>query len=308
MLWAITAYYNPQDYRRRRENYDHFAQSLQRSDVPLLTVELAFGDQPFALPAGPHIIRKRAADVMWQKERMLNIALDALPPDCKCVAWLDCDIRFQDCRWAQHATALLAWHPLVQLFKTVARLGPTADDPIDRREGVIFRAQHGDALHDPLRVRGHPGYAWAAQRELLQRMRFYDVMIIGGGDNAISHAALGTYPNRPAPLLDKINDTQFEHYRQWARRFEQQVAGRVAYLDTTIEHLWHGTQKDRRYGRRQRGLIQFDFDPTRDLRLAGNGCWHWATDKPQMHQYVRDYFETRNEDAQPHCSKHRPDL
>ena len=39
-LWAITSYYNPLAYRRRRENYRIFRQRLK---VPLLTVELAYG-------------------------------------------------------------------------------------------------------------------------------------------------------------------------------------------------------------------------------------------------------------------------
>ena len=38
-LWAITAYFNPFGYRRRRENYGLFRKNLE---VPLLTVELGY--------------------------------------------------------------------------------------------------------------------------------------------------------------------------------------------------------------------------------------------------------------------------
>jgi hypothetical protein len=39
-LWAITSYFNPMKYQRRRANYRLFRERL---GVPLVTVELAYG-------------------------------------------------------------------------------------------------------------------------------------------------------------------------------------------------------------------------------------------------------------------------
>jgi len=47
-LWAITCYFNPVGYRRRLQNYRTFRQRLK---VPLVTVELSFG-QEFQLSSG----------------------------------------------------------------------------------------------------------------------------------------------------------------------------------------------------------------------------------------------------------------
>lgn len=41
-VWAITSFYNPIGYRRRRENFDHFRRRL---NVPLVAVELGFGEK-----------------------------------------------------------------------------------------------------------------------------------------------------------------------------------------------------------------------------------------------------------------------
>ena len=62
-LWAITSYYNPLGYRRRRANYRTFRERL---NVPLLTVELAFGPD-FELKEGEAdiLIRRRGGDVLW---------------------------------------------------------------------------------------------------------------------------------------------------------------------------------------------------------------------------------------------------
>ena len=38
------------------------------------------------------LIQLRGRDVMWQKERLLNLALRALPDECRKVVWVDCDV------------------------------------------------------------------------------------------------------------------------------------------------------------------------------------------------------------------------
>ena len=91
-LWAITCYFNPMRYQRRLANFRIFRDRLQ---LPLVAVELAYG-QEFELQAqdAEILIQLRDGAVLWQKERLLNIALQALPSSCHRVAWLDCDIFF----------------------------------------------------------------------------------------------------------------------------------------------------------------------------------------------------------------------
>src|SRR5262245_59277853 len=97
-LWAISSYYNPQGYWRRQQNYRLFRQHLT---VPLLTVELTF-DGRFELSGDDAdlMVRCTGGDVMWQKERLLNIALARLPTNCEHVAWIDCDVVFERKNWA----------------------------------------------------------------------------------------------------------------------------------------------------------------------------------------------------------------
>src|SRR3974377_2142226 len=96
-LWAITCYFNPMRYRRRLINFRIFREYLK---VPLVVVELAFGPE-FELQAqdAEILIQLRGGAVLWQKERLLNVALQALPKDCHKVAWLDCDIVFKALDW-----------------------------------------------------------------------------------------------------------------------------------------------------------------------------------------------------------------
>ncbi len=56
--------------------------------------------------------------------------------------------------------------------------------------------------------------------------------------------------------------------------------------------------RNRRYGGgRYEGLRRFRFDPYEDIAIDEDGCWRWASDKPQMHQYIKEYFPSRREDG-----------
>src|SRR5215211_7187453 len=122
-LWAITSYFNPMRYGRRLANYHTFREPLK---VPLLTVELSFGANDFDLREGEAdvLIQLRGRDVLWQKERLLNVALGELPSECTKVVWLDCDVIFGDDSWAEKVSGLLDEFVLVQAFSRVHHLPP----------------------------------------------------------------------------------------------------------------------------------------------------------------------------------------
>src|SRR5277367_5771091 len=91
-IWIISCFYNPNAYVTKPENFNKFIERIEASGLHYLIVECAFGKQPFSLKKDRRIIRLRTTDIMWQKERLLNIALDHLPEKCKKVVWLDCDV------------------------------------------------------------------------------------------------------------------------------------------------------------------------------------------------------------------------
>ena len=96
-LWVVASYYNPVGYKRRLQISGPFAGV---SNAPLMVVELA--------RAGSHELSKDDADIVlsltgedriWQKERLLNIGIGELPRHVEYVAWVDCDVIFDDEGW-----------------------------------------------------------------------------------------------------------------------------------------------------------------------------------------------------------------
>ena len=95
-FWGITVFFNPTGYKNKIENYRRFRESSKKQGLNLLCVELAFGGKNFEVSKedADILVQLRGGDILWQKERLLNIGLERLPKDCDKIAWLDCDIIF----------------------------------------------------------------------------------------------------------------------------------------------------------------------------------------------------------------------
>ena len=305
-IWAITCYFNPCGYRRRRQNYQVFRRHL---DLPLITVELSYGDFELSPAAADLLIQLRGHDVMWQKERLLNVACAALPSRCRYVVWLDCDLVYLDADWPQRTAAALQHCPLVQPFSEVREWGPgggplAADRDVQRRRSSLVAMINSRQLPTSifgcsgasLRFNYAPGFAWAAHKWLLERHRLYDAMILGSGDKVIAGAAFGQVDRLARSL--RFGPPQQRHFRDWADAFHRAVGTRIGHVDAQLGHLWHGKLCHRGYSQRHIDFARFKFDPYRDITVDdASGCWRWNSSKPAMHRYVRDYFTTRREDG-----------
>lgn len=308
-LWTITSYFNPVGYRSRRQNYRIFRKHVQ---VPLIAVEHSMTGR-FELDdsAADIVIRLDGGDVMWQKERLLNVALDALPGACRAVAWLDCDVVLLDPDWPSNSLAKLEDAILVQPFSSAyeVRLTGKGDRlpvaPVSRARSS-FAARYAKKELSPEEIRTwrmgddpvpiHCGYAWVGRVEPLREHGFYDASVLGGGTREFAATAIGEIdslvqcrPRSPA---------QLKHFLAWARGWVSAVDGRVDYLEGELLHLWHGETADRGYGKRYAVLAEFDFDPYTDITVTDGGCWRWATPKTAMHERVARYFTARREDGE----------
>lgn len=318
-LWAVTSYFNPARWRRRLENYRHFRRHL---GLPLLSVELGF-DGCFDLGAGDaeRLLRFQQGDVMWQKERLLNLGISALPEHVTHVAWIDCDIVFEREDWWRDALAVLEHCAAVQPFERVVHLGPEASrdfapermcDP----SAVIFAREVAAA--DYLRRRGQraacggrlpgrqddghhdvvaKGVAWVARRALLQRVPLFDRAILGGGDSAVLAGFLGRGEQFVRDLPEGRRRNLGADYLRWAERAHQATQGRIGAIPGRAGHLWHGSIAQRGYDERHQILAEHAFDPVRDLRASASGPWLWADPGSALAHRVRAYFASRCEDG-----------
>src|SRR4051794_9228718 len=98
-LCVITSYYNPEKYQTKFTNYQKFSEIIRKSGIAIYTIELAFGDNEYEVPKGPDVVQLRGGDILWQKERLLNLLLAYIPLRYTKVAWIDCDVLFVNKNW-----------------------------------------------------------------------------------------------------------------------------------------------------------------------------------------------------------------
>ncbi len=305
-MWAITSYFNPVGYKRRLANYRTFRQNL---GVPLVAVELSF-DGRFELAAGDAdvLIQLCGGAVLWQKERLLNVALKSVPAAVSTIAWLDCDVVFDRPDWADAANAQLKTCNVVQLFSDLVDLG--RDDALERRHeippsahgvvGLISENRFGQADVMPSARKNKRGFtqgglAWAIRRPILEQHGLYDAMIAGGGARAQVRALYANFD-------EHVNATHFtaaqrDHYLQWAVPYHRAVGARVGHVAGRIYHLWHGEIDNRNYDGRHRTLAEHNFDPNADIAVGANGAWQWARPRPDLEKFLASFFIGRAEDG-----------
>ena len=218
------AFYNPAGYGTKTDNYASFCKGLADAGVPLLTVELAFGDTPFELAPGDaeRLVQLRGGDVLWQKERLLNLGVAALPDDCDKVAWLDCDVLFARRDWAARTAKLLETYVASSRSRTASAFLPGSNTcepamlPFGFGQNELFYgiawgvSTNGRGSLANYRDHGHTGFAWAARRDLLSRHGLYDTNVLGNGDTDIAHAMFG---NASYWGLQKLGERGRAHLR-----------------------------------------------------------------------------------------------
>lgn len=318
-LYVVTSVFNPRRFSSRVRLYQHFARWLQRQGIPLLTVEIAFGDRPHVVTqaADPWHLQLRTNSELWHKERGLNLGLQRLGqlvPDWEHVAWIDADVKLARDDWAEEAVHLLQHYAVLQLFGEAVSLDPSHHQIFLARSILRNYEDHGEidwydhpgltfrdrkvilpyAGQGPVRA-GHPGLAWAFRRAELDRVgRFLDICVNGSGD---LHMA-GCFTGRPDLALPReLHPNYRGAILRYGERCERHIKRNVSYMPGLISHYWHGKAKERGYEERGGLLVKHRFDPVQDLVQDSQGLYAWSGDKLALEYAVRKSLSARNEDS-----------
>lgn len=305
-LWGITTYFNPVGYENKYRNFRLFRSASRRQGLKLAAVELVLqGGAPVLQPddADMHVVvHGGAANVLWQKEALMNIGLQHLPADCRYVAWLDADGLFVNDDWIAEACAGLETFCVVQPYSRFVQLPPGCDDPADLEPvGDDPTAEPGFGWGYSTHGRGwvHPygrtGNAWAARRDVLDRHGFYDKLILGDADSFMAYAFTGR-DRFLSWFAEDFPPALIADYEKWAAGVFQDVRGNVGHVNGDLYHLWHGRVTTRYYADRRQILKRNDYHPGRDIRKNSEGVLEWATDDRLFRAGVAEYFRQRRED------------
>jgi hypothetical protein len=302
-LAVITTYYNPVRYKTRSVNFELFRQHMKDSGVQLLTVECTFGEETPELSVSDDVIHLKSDSLLWQKERLLNIAAAALPQEVDAVAWIDGDVIFDNENWVQETLDVLDEAPIAQLFTTCLRqeedgTSGIVPDTSESFASVMNRFPESITLNR-YDIHGHTGYAWAMRREIFDEVGLYEHAISGSADHFMAHAIFDDYNFCITNAL--MNDNvQIEHLKAWGKRFYALTQGKIGCVKGQLRHLWHGTHKNRNYFNRMHQITKLGYNPNTDLIIEDGKPIEWDADlnKPALVEYFVGYFTSRKEDGE----------
>ncbi len=303
-MWAITTYFNFAGYQSKLKNYRQFRQEL---GIPLLTIEFSL-DGKFELTSqdADMLIQIDGGAMLWQKERLINIGIDALPENVENVAWIDCDIIFDNPHWHKEAIEILQHQKIIQLFSYAFYLDKDETNPsLDKeykkvKSSVLGVSKEGRKAYlsenedsrkiDPL----HPGFAWAARKDYLKQNKLFDKAIIGGGDSLLVCALFNEHK-----FLSDIfgfSSNMKSNYIEWGDAIYKSTEGKVGLISGNVYHLWHGDLKNRKYFQRYEDLSNIGYHPDLDICINHNGAITWKRERPDLERYMKEYFAGRRED------------
>jgi hypothetical protein len=262
-LGVIVAYFDSARARPRLDAFERLTSELEAMGLPWRAAEGSVDDMAFELPPAEGLFRARSAHALWQRERLLNLALRSLPAICTKVVWLDGDVEFENSNWSDATSRRLDQCAIVQPFERVRLLGVGGNH-------VVVPGFAASLVGDPsLSIHGHPSIAWAARRDLLERHGLYDACVVGGGDHWMTHAFAGDWDGPCAQRLLPEDTPGRAHAVRWAEAVYPCVRARIGFVEGTAVCNW------RRPFSEATGPLP--FDPERDLVVNSEGLWEWRT-------------------------------
>jgi hypothetical protein len=316
-LYVVTMLENPLRWRSRYWNYWMFERECEAAGALLYTVEVAFGDRHFEItePGNPRHLQLRTRSELWHKENALNLLINRLPAEAAYIAWIDADIKFQRPDWAQETMQLLQHFDFLQMFSYAQDMNPDYEPVNQPSTGFMYKwltaapPPHDPRLLEPRVINfgysygaggvyGHPGFAWAARKDALDRVGgLIDFAILGSGDYHMATALVGQVERSLPHHTKSYRNWCYE----WQDRAERFIRRNVGYMPGTALHSWHGHKGNRNYNKRFMLLGNAAFDPVSDIKRDWQGLWalndQWTPRSIALRDGIRAYARMRNEDA-----------
>ena len=296
----VSCFYNPQNSPYRLLAFQKWYRSIRHLNHRV--IECLIGpDAKKQLPDSPYISTIQTESLLWHKESLLNKVFSELPDDYRYIFWVDADVLFSNDRWLLDGVEALQTANIIQPFEycihmernqlrpdfDVDAYRATVNDPARRHKSMwrSFCANHLDGLSSDLNYdrHGHVGFAWAARREVLDKVPLYDKALIGGSDHILAHAAACQVPH---PCISKSFTDNLEEVLAWSRAFCAACDGQVGYVPGDLYHIWHGDIANRQYLQR----IKDFTEETKTLTERDKNGLYVKRDK---NEYMKRYYRQR---------------
>lgn len=309
MLYIATCVANPLHWGSRISLAKAAVASwLKEPNTVVYLTECLYGSDPNYLltdlgPSEKYVhIPVRATTAAWTKEALMMQAVGPMPSTAQKVAFLDADITYRQAGWATRINRALDLYPVAQTWTQALDLGP--QDQVMATHRSFGNVWHLGKPIFPIGTKfwttsyyeyPHPGYGWAWQRSVLDRVGgLYDLAGMGAADHTMAVAMAGRWQ---AGVRKGMSEGYRASVGVWSERAYSEIRGKIGYTSDTIEHPFHGLKKNRGYQDRWDMFVSAGFDPNRDLKKNSYGVLEFSGTQPALELQWLNYLRSRDEDV-----------
>lgn len=286
MLAIVTSHYNFAGYDRPRQNLWRFLRQMKRDEIPVYGVEI-YAEKNTPITKGIENwvqIEANCNQIMWQKERALNIAEKMVPSKYDNIAWVDADVWFDRPDWHNATEKALEKYEVVQMFERAYTTN---------KDGSIFtiRPSVGFKQEFTSKWESHPGFAWAMKRDLWERGGgLFQYAVSGGADALMSVTFM---KSEIWDFVSSLLGANQNPFLEWSKNYSSISVGAVPM---NCFHEWHGEFKNRGYSLRLEALYAFDSE--KHIKIGHNNLLEFtAYTDPNFVMEMINYYYRRREDG-----------
>jgi hypothetical protein len=233
--------FNPVQSKRLLMNLLYIKNMMDSKGYPTFTLELVLGKNKPELTESKNVFIVHGDSIMFHKEKLCRILEQKVPPVYKKLLFCDGDIIFKDPNWYFNLSKALDKYDIVHPFKEGIWMDLTYTQQMIRRKSSLLSKSK---LWDPLY---HPGFAWGFRREWYKKVGFFDYAITGSGDTLSCAAWMRKdFSPNSGSIPKQAIEQKYKDYKNLVAKYPP----RMSYLDGEVEHLWHGSRKNRKYAER----------------------------------------------------------
>lgn len=271
--------FNPSKTKRILMNYFYTKNQFDIQQLPVFTIELVYEGRTPEIPDAIHV---HANSVMFHKENLYRILETKLPRKYKKLAFLDCDILFDDPKWYSKVSKLLDEYDVVQPFETAHWMDLTYTQLELSRKTVLGMKTHTWDFNY------HPGFAWCMTREWYNYNGFFDYAVSGSGDTLSTAAWMKK--KFPPGFQSLPKALRYEY-----SKFLNKSCPKITYLKgVNVFHLYHGSRNNRQYSVRHK-MLEINHSITDLVKKNPDGVYEWKHPE-KWNPIFLEYFKQRNDD------------
>lgn len=292
----ITCYFNMANYRRPLGNFQRFLWE-SASNYPVYAIELVLEGSKHFLPEAENTMLAETKSILWHKEQLLNLIKERVPSRYKKIAWVDCDMTFADNNWVNKVSDALEKYKVVQCFKKAVWLDQTG---LPEKEFLSAGYAQASGKENWWHFGNwHPGFAWAARRDMWDKVGgLFPYSFSGSADSVMAYGFGGLSGGESVGytiggVFDK-NGWKSPQWSEWSKKAKAYTTGKIGYADNLVLHNWHGDWKNRDY-QKHKTMPVLDF--SKDVFINEKGILEWNP-ACEHAEYFQKVFENRKEDGE----------